>query len=152
MAAIPPARTRSLRANAPNLRHPREQQQQQQQQSHGSSVTTATGNATSTRSLQHATTTSAAQGPSPLSLFLTNLRLLDLDLLPDWPGLTAATFVTVGSGTGAAQGQKKRVACVEWALFRLFEIYDADEARTVSYSPCCPRGIVCLVVLHVTAC
>ncbi|KAH8172253.1 hypothetical protein LIA77_09021 [Sarocladium implicatum] len=129
MAAIPPARTRSLRANAPNLRHPREQQQYH---SNGNGPTTAasTSNFSSTtRSAQHASANALAQGPSPLSLFLTNLRLLDLDLLPDWPGMTAATFVTVGSGTGAAQGQKKRVACVEWALFRLFEIYDADEAR-----------------------
>jgi hypothetical protein len=54
--------------------------------------------------------------------------------LPDWPGISAATFTVTGSGTGAALAQKKRVGCVEWALFRLFEIYDAEETRTVSAS------------------
>ena len=67
-----------------------------------------------------------------MSLFLTNLRLLDLDLLSDWPGITAATFTSVGSGTGAALGLKRRVAAVVWALYRLFEIYDGEETRSVS--------------------
>lgn len=128
MAAIPPARTRSLRAAAPSLnRH-------QQSSNNASSTTMAT--ATATRRTQ-AGPESSIQGPSPLSLFMTNLRLLDLDLLPDWPGISAATFSVTGSGTGAAQAQKRRVICVEWALFRLFEIYDAEETRTVSLLLCC---------------
>lgn len=69
-----------------------------------------------------------AASTAPLALFLTNLRLLDLDLLPDWPGITTATF----SAKDAAGGQKKRVQSVEWALYRLFERWEPDEARAVS--------------------
>ncbi|KAK4172914.1 HAUS augmin-like complex subunit 6 N-terminus-domain-containing protein [Triangularia setosa] len=62
---------------------------------------------------------------SNVSLFLTNLRLLDLDLQPDWPDISPSTFNTKDAG-----GQKKRVQCVEWALYHLFTLYDRDETRT----------------------
>lgn len=62
---------------------------------------------------------------SSLSLFLTNLRLLDLDLYPDWPDINAHTFST----KDLAQGQKKRIQCVEWALFHLFALWDPYDAR-----------------------
>lgn len=62
---------------------------------------------------------------SNLSLFLTNLRLLNFDLRPDWPDINALTFST----KDAAQSQKKRVQCVEWALYHLFELWDREEAR-----------------------
>ncbi|RDA96163.1 hypothetical protein CP533_1675 [Ophiocordyceps camponoti-saundersi (nom. inval.)] len=61
-------------------------------------------------------------GKSSLSLFLTNLRLLDLDLLPDWPDISHQTFAA------STQSQKRRVQCVEWALFHLFFLWDPDEA------------------------
>ncbi|KFZ03790.1 hypothetical protein V502_10655, partial [Pseudogymnoascus sp. VKM F-4520 (FW-2644)] len=64
-------------------------------------------------------------GPSHISLFLTNLRLLDLDKREDWPGITPITFTTKDS----QQNIKKRIQCVEWALFRLFELWDPEEAR-----------------------
>ncbi|OBT88186.1 hypothetical protein VE02_02432 [Pseudogymnoascus sp. 03VT05] len=64
-------------------------------------------------------------GPSHVALFLTNLRLLDLDRRQDWPGITPVTFTTKDS----QQNIKKRIQCVEWALFRLFEIWDPEEAR-----------------------
>ncbi|KFY44462.1 hypothetical protein V494_01462, partial [Pseudogymnoascus sp. VKM F-4513 (FW-928)] len=64
-------------------------------------------------------------GPSHVSLFLTNLRLLDLDTREDWPGITPVTFTTKDS----QQNIKKRIQCVEWALFRLFELWDPEEAR-----------------------
>ncbi|EFQ36208.1 hypothetical protein CGRA01v4_08107 [Colletotrichum graminicola] len=54
-----------------------------------------------------------------LSLFLTNLRLLDLPSYPDWPGLDAQTFSV----------QKKRIHCVEWTLYQLFVLWDPEEAR-----------------------
>ncbi|KAK3985481.1 HAUS augmin-like complex subunit 6 N-terminus-domain-containing protein [Cladorrhinum sp. PSN332] len=63
---------------------------------------------------------------SNLSLFLTNLRLLDLDLRPDWPDINVLTF----SSKDAAQGQKKRIQCVEWALYHLFALWDHEETRT----------------------
>ena len=67
--------------------------------------------------------------PSNVNLFLTNIRLLDLDLRDDWPGITVQTFST----KDAQQNQKARIQCVEWALYRLYEIWDRDEARNV----CC---------------
>ncbi|KAI1101830.1 HAUS augmin-like complex subunit 6 N-terminus-domain-containing protein [Jackrogersella minutella] len=73
-------------------------------------------------------TISSSQIPtstSNVALFLTNLRLLDLDHEPDWPGITLATF----SAKDAASGQKKRIQCVEWALYQLFSIWDYDETQ-----------------------
>jgi hypothetical protein len=78
---------------------------------------------TSTASTPHPTASPTA--PSHLTLFLTNLRLLDLDLRPDWPDINALTF----SARDVAQGQKKRIQSVEWALYHLFRLWDADEAR-----------------------
>lgn len=69
--------------------------------------------------------TTVAPSPTNVSLFLTNLRLLDLDLRPDWPGLNLLTL----TNKDAAQGQKKRVQCVEWALYQLFVLWDPEEAR-----------------------
>ncbi|CAI4214936.1 unnamed protein product [Parascedosporium putredinis] len=57
--------------------------------------------------------------------FLANLRILDLDLLPDWPGITSHTF----TATLASQGQKKRIQSVEWALYYLFCLWDPEEAQ-----------------------
>lgn len=64
-------------------------------------------------------------GPSYVALFITNLRLLDLDLRDDWPDISAVTFST----KDAQQNQKKRIQCVEWALFHLFAIWDPEETR-----------------------
>lgn len=69
----------------------------------------------------------AASTVSNVSLFLTNLRLLDLDLLPDWPDINALTF----TNKDAAQGQKKRTQCVEWALYQLFALWNPDDAHNV---------------------
>ncbi|XXG99389.1 hypothetical protein Hte_005726 [Hypoxylon texense] len=74
------------------------------------------------------TTITSAQIPtstSNIGLFLTNLRLLDLDLEPDWPGISLATFST----KDAAGGQKKRIQCIEWALYQLFTLWDYDETQ-----------------------
>ncbi|KAH8845560.1 hypothetical protein MCOR27_000003 [Pyricularia oryzae] len=62
---------------------------------------------------------------SNVSLFLTNLRLLDLDSLPDWPDINPLTF----TNKDLAQGQKKRIQSVEWALYQLFDLWDAEETR-----------------------
>ncbi|KAK5170857.1 hypothetical protein LTR04_002765 [Oleoguttula sp. CCFEE 6159] len=64
-------------------------------------------------------------GPSNIALFVTNLRLLDLDRKLDWPSITPHTFSTYD----AQQNQKSRIKCVEWALFRLFEIWDLETTR-----------------------
>ncbi|KAH6685880.1 HAUS augmin-like complex subunit 6 N-terminus-domain-containing protein [Plectosphaerella plurivora] len=57
---------------------------------------------------------------SHMHTFLTNLRLLDLDALPDWPEFDAQTFSV----------QKRRIQAVEWALYQLFCLWDPEEART----------------------
>lgn len=68
-------------------------------------------------------------GPSNIALFLTNLRLLDLDLQDDWPAITVATFSTKD------QNQKKRIQAVEWALYQLFALWDPEETRNVFELP-----------------
>ncbi|KAG7114022.1 hypothetical protein HYQ44_008724 [Verticillium longisporum] len=55
-----------------------------------------------------------------ISIFLTNLRLLDFDSYPDWPAFDAQTFAI----------QKRRIQSVEWALFQLFALWDPEETRT----------------------
>lgn len=71
----------------------------------------------------------ASSAVSNLALFLRNLRLLDLDRHPDWPDITAPTFAPAGRAGSADAGLKRRVQCVEWALYQLFVLWDADEAR-----------------------
>lgn len=68
------------------------------------------------------------QAPSSnISLFVSNLRLLDLDRRTDWPDITIKTFDT----KDALHNQKKRISCIEWALFRLFEICDPETTKDV---------------------
>lgn len=116
MAAVQQTRTRSARLIASITK----------------SAQHANANAGPTQTASQAPAHGPAHGPSALSMFLTNLRLLDLDLRPDWPGIRPETFVTGGS---SAQGQKKRVQCVEWALYQLFALWDPEETRKVSCIP-----------------
>lgn len=106
MAAIQPSRTRSARLMA--------------------SLT----NKTTTQHHSNTAPHVAHHGAFALSLFLTNLRLLDLDLRSDWPGISVETFATGGT---SAQGQKKRVQAVEWALYHLFALWDPEETRNVCF-------------------
>ena len=62
--------------------------------------------------------------------FITNLKLLGLDKRDDWPSIT----VQVLSGKDVQQNQKHRIHCVEWALYRLFEIWDLEETKNVCFS------------------
>lgn len=55
-------------------------------------------------------------GPTVISLFLANLRLLNLDRLPDWPAVTATSF--------GHQDARARIRSTEFALFHLFRLYD----------------------------
>jgi len=59
-------------------------------------------------------------------LFVTNLRLLDLDRRDDWPGITTQTFSAKNAD------QRQRIGGSEWALFRLFDIWDPAETAQVS--------------------
>jgi hypothetical protein len=71
--------------------------------------------------------------PSPaqdVRIFVSNLRLLDLDLKDDWPGISVQTFSAKNAD------QRQRIGGTEWALFRLFEIWDPNEtAQVIGYSP-----------------
>ncbi|KAL8243735.1 hypothetical protein R6Q59_009993 [Mikania micrantha] len=60
-----------------------------------------------------------------IAIFIRCLHLLDLDLLPDWPGLNEQLF----SAKSAQQQLQQRVRAVEWSLYRLFEIYDPNETK-----------------------
>ncbi|KAL9009444.1 MAG: hypothetical protein Q9173_005526 [Seirophora scorigena] len=62
---------------------------------------------------------------SSSSVFFTNLRLLDLDYLDDWPNVTADIFAPKDARTN----QKQRIRCVEWALYRLFELWNLKDTR-----------------------
>ncbi|KAK3208984.1 hypothetical protein GRF29_69g300524 [Pseudopithomyces chartarum] len=80
---------------------------------------TATGGVA--RSLSLKTNTAKLLQTSDVTLFVTNLRLLDLDQRDDWPHVTVQTFSAKNAD------QKQRIGAVEWALFRLFEIWDPQE-------------------------
>lgn len=51
-----------------------------------------------------------------ISLFTTNLRLLNLDLLPDWPNITVSSF--------SNQDARTKIKCTEYALYQLCRLYD----------------------------
>lgn len=62
---------------------------------------------------------------SDVQLFVTNLRLIDLDLRPDWPDITVQTFSAKNAD------QKQCIGATEWALFHLFHIWDPAETAQV---------------------
>ncbi|RMZ85088.1 hypothetical protein DV738_g104, partial [Chaetothyriales sp. CBS 135597] len=64
-------------------------------------------------------------GRRHIATFIRSLHLLDLDLLEDWPGLSEHTFTP----RALQQNLQQRVKAVEWALFRLFELFSPTEAR-----------------------
>lgn len=86
-------------------------------------TTAATNNGTS--AVASSSTGGASKNTSHLSLFLTNLRLLDLDRADDWPEITHLTFST----RDGAGGQKKRIQATEWALYHLFQLWDPEETQ-----------------------
>ncbi|KAI9678237.1 MAG: hypothetical protein M1817_006182 [Caeruleum heppii] len=67
----------------------------------------------------------SSTSPAYSSLFLTNLRLLDLGQLHDWPEDAPQAFTT----HEPHQNLKARIKCIEWALYRLFELYAPQETR-----------------------
>lgn len=77
--------------------------------------------ASSTRKAQSAISPESSwNGPANVATFLRCLRLLDLDLRDDWPGVNEQVF----SAKGSQQKLQQRIKCVEWSLYRLFEIWD----------------------------
>lgn len=79
----------------------------------------ANGSYATVQATQHKRTKSTQQapaGPHLPNLFLTNLRLLNLDLLPDWPSITPSTFSNIDA--------RARIKAAEWSLYQLFRLYD----------------------------
>ncbi|KAL2012518.1 hypothetical protein VTN00DRAFT_43 [Thermoascus crustaceus] len=58
--------------------------------------------------------------PSHVAVFIRNLKLLQLDQLDDWPDITTRAL------SSSQQNQRQRIKCVEWALYRLFAIWDPE--------------------------
>lgn len=59
--------------------------------------------------------------PSNVSLFLANLRILDLGQRHDWLNVSTQSF--------SAKDARQRIRCVEYSLFHLFAIYDPESTR-----------------------
>ena len=59
-------------------------------------------------------------GPSHITIFLRALRLLNFEKLDDWPEISVSTF----SGRVSSQNLQQRIKGTEWALYRLFEVWD----------------------------
>lgn len=95
-----------------------------------STTTTATTTSGHVRTVSVKANNAKPQQSNPLPasdirLFVTNLRLLDFDLRDDWPDITVQTFSAKNAD------QRQRIAGTEWALFRLFEIWDPSETAQV---------------------
>lgn len=81
------------------------------------SSTTASHSHKRTASRKIADVSSKTSDSAVICLFVKNVRLLNLDLLPDWPAVTSASF--------SSQDARTRIRCTEWCLFQLFRVYDA---------------------------
>ncbi|EXJ58485.1 hypothetical protein A1O7_05911 [Cladophialophora yegresii CBS 114405] len=62
---------------------------------------------------------------SNISIFIHALHLLDLDLLPDWPGITESLFTSKPVHT-----QQTRVKSTEWGLYHLFRLYSLPDTQS----------------------
>ncbi|KAF3480572.1 uncharacterized protein GIQ15_05919 [Arthroderma uncinatum] len=61
--------------------------------------------------------------PQPIAVFIRNLKLLRLDLRPDWPGIVPSTL------SDSQHNLRRRVQAIEWALFYLFQLWDPELTR-----------------------
>ncbi|KAJ5548039.1 hypothetical protein N7513_005273 [Penicillium frequentans] len=59
-------------------------------------------------------------GPSYLTVFVRNLKLLQLDQRDDWPEITLRGL------SSSSANQRQRIRLVEWALYHLFAIWDPE--------------------------
>lgn len=81
-----------------------------------------------------AISTAGSSLPADAVLFVRNLQCLKLDALSDWPQICDVTF---SAGKEATARQKDRIKAAEWVLFRLFELWDGKETRSV----CCRSNV-----------
>ncbi|CAI7678149.1 unnamed protein product [Penicillium manginii] len=61
--------------------------------------------------------------PPPLTIFIRNLKLLQLDQRDDWPDITLRAL------SPSSQNQRQRIRLVEWALYHLFATWDPEYAQ-----------------------
>ncbi|GLA46256.1 hypothetical protein AnigIFM63604_009049 [Aspergillus niger] len=59
----------------------------------------------------------------PLSVFVRNLQLLQLDRHDDWPRISLRSLADT------SQNQRQRIRAIEWALYHLVALWDPDTAR-----------------------
>lgn len=64
----------------------------------------------------------------PISVLLTNIRLLDLTKCDDWPKISAQVFIAKDD----PENRKVRIQCVEWILYRLWQIWDQEDCHEVN--------------------
>ena len=81
-----------------------------------SSASVTTAGPTHKRNASINKTGTKPTGSTVVFLFVTNLRLLNLDVLPDWPHITVSSFSNYDART--------KIKCTEYALYHLFRIYD----------------------------
>lgn len=71
---------------------------------------------------------------SDIGIFIRALHLLDLDLSPDFPGISESTFASSSTHGSVPASQthnlQSRIKAVEWSFYRLYQIYDAEGTRT----------------------
>ncbi|KAJ5175928.1 uncharacterized protein N7482_001805 [Penicillium canariense] len=64
-------------------------------------------------------------GPSHITVFIRNLKLLHLDQREDWPDITTRAL------SSSSQNQRQRIRLIEWSLYYLFMIWDPEGAHNV---------------------
>ncbi|ETI22537.1 hypothetical protein G647_06612 [Cladophialophora carrionii CBS 160.54] len=62
---------------------------------------------------------------SNIAIFIHALHLLDLDLLPSWPGISESLFASK-----SVQNHQARVKSTEWALYHLFRLYSPPDTQS----------------------
>lgn len=67
---------------------------------------------------------------SHITVFIRNLKLLQLDQQDDWPNINLRSL------SPSSQNQRQRVKAVEWALYHLFAIWDPEGAQDVCSRDC----------------
>ena len=74
------------------------------------------------------TGTGTNKGRPNSTLILTNLRLLGFEQRNDWPTASSQPILQAN----LAQVRRDNVYFIEWILYRLFELWDAELTREVS--------------------
>jgi len=77
--------------------------------------------------------------PSQLTVFIRNLKLLQLDQREDWPDITLRSL------SPSSQNQRQRIRLIEWALYYLCTIWDPESARNVRISKQSNKTVILMI-------